>query len=318
MPGIHTTSEGILSRHRTIFQPSGTESSGYVLWSPYYISNALPSIGFPQSACIYFQSNTPNIGPTNTQALPAYTNNGGGVTGSTLFPGASVFVSGPTVADFRLVSACMRMTYTGTMTNSSGTIAFIENLAPEAIFNAGVPNQTISVDLLIQNCQKYNRLGIETEEVIFRQDPKLSSEFHGDSISPIDLGAVTTRISNQSEEAQRAQPTFFGFAWKGQAANQLAFEFIQNIEWRPAAQSGIVAPVPTVVSMPNQVQIAQRTLDVRKPGWSTSARRAVRGLNSALDVAQMAFTGIERASTMASRYGPIAARWAARTAPMLL
>lgn len=317
LPGIHTTSEGILSRHRTINQPTGTETSGYVLWCPYYVSNTLPSVGPRQSACVYFQTNTPAIGPTNTVATPAFTV-APTTSGTTLFPGASTFVTGSTCADFRLVSACMRLTYTGPMTASAGTLAFIENLAPEAIFNTGVAGQVISVDQLIQNCQKYNRLGIETEEIIYRQDSQLSSEFHGDTISPLDLGDATIRATNQSEEAQRAQPTFFGFAWKGQAANQLSFEFIQNIEWRPAAQSGIVAPVPTVVAPPNQVTLAQKALDVHRPGWSTSAKGFVRGMNHALDIAQMAFTGVERASKMVSRYGPPAARWAARTAPMLL
>lgn len=314
-PGLHTSSEGILSRHKTVYTPTGAETSGYMLWSPYYSTNTAPVTGFAQATTIYYQNNASNVGPVNTLAQPAYTGTGGvTVTGLPITAGAAPFVLGQTCADFRLLSACMKVTYTGTMTNSQGTIAFIENLAPEAIFNTGVVGSTVAVDQLIQNSSKYQRFGISTEEVIFRPDPELSSEFHGDSISPIDLGAAAARLTQQSEEANRSQPTFFGFAWKGQAANTLVFEFVQNIEWRPSTQSGLVASTPTIVSPPNQMYHALQHLDSHMEGWTTTASRRVSQMSKALSIAEQAFTGASKVA----KYGKPVVNWALRAAPMLI
>lgn len=309
-PGLHTTSEGILSRHKTVYSPSGTETSGYILWSPYYASNS--SASPQQASCIYFQTSTSGTGPVNSVAIPAY--NGGVGAGLYLAAGAAPFVIGSTCADFRLLSACLKATYTGAMTSASGMIGFVENLAPEAIFNTGVAGFTVSPDQLLQNCSKFQRFGISTEEIVFRPDPELSSQFKGDTISPIDLGAAGVRTTVQSAESFRVQPTFFGFVWKGQAANTITFEFIQNIEWRPATQSGIVASTPTVVAPPNQMYHALQHLDAKMEGWTTSATKRISQITKAAAIAEQAFTGMKKVS----RYARPAITWAARTAPMLL
>jgi hypothetical protein len=284
VPGLHTTDEGILGRLKTSFSTSYNLTNGYVLWAPHYVGEA----NGPDARVnlIFFTTSTPNIGPLNTTVDPYGSGpNGNSPEAIALSVGASAFVMSTTVSDFRLLSACMRVMYTGSMQSSAGVIALLENVPADTLLLGDAGNPA-SVTQLFSMSSKTKRIGVDVNEVIYRPNSSISGTFKSDRDSVFHVG--NSAVTALTSESLRFSPTMFGFAWQGLDSSQLLFEFIQNIEWRPESSSGYVQTIPRQLSQPGLVPKVLKYLDDNFPGWTTSLKHATSyGARAAIS----AFTG---------------------------
>jgi hypothetical protein len=214
------------------------------------------------------------------------------VSGSLSDP-ASFFVDSSICADSRLISACMRMTYTGALQNSSGQMGFIENLPLHSILEGGVGGVPCNVNELFQHAPHTCRLGIDTAEVIFAPDSRTAEIFTQES----DGAMENTEPANPTtitQEADTLNPRVFGFVWRGLDMPigedaKLSFELIKNSEWRPEASSGL--PEVTIKHMgPSKIQPALTGLDSKFPGWTRKVSMAAGSVAS--QISKAAFAGV--------------------------
>jgi hypothetical protein len=285
--GFASTAEGLLGRLKTTYSPETANSFGYMLWCPHYVgTQVVGSVG--SANCIAFTANSSSSAPTNAVPPAAF---GGGAdiaatNGFSPLVGATNFVKSSTVSDFRLVSACMKATYTGAMQDSQGMLAYIENVPADTLLlgNAGSP---ASIDSILNLATKVGRFGVDSHEVIFRPDQTIADTFKSDSHAVYHLvgGSQTTMTA----EAQRFSPTMCGFVWIGVPTSDITFQFIQNIEWRPDAGSGYALTTPRQLRPPGYGSMVLKWLDDHYPGWTTSAKMAA---SAGARAAIRAFTGV--------------------------
>lgn len=262
-PGFHSTSQGILSRFKT--QKSvGSLSSGYIIWSPHYADGTTS-----RHNCFEWNHADSAIDPSNSIANP-YGN--GGSSAQSLNVGANTFVSGQSCADFRLMTACMKLTYTGSISDCQGMVCRISNIPADTILHGNSANDPISVNDLFTMSSDVQRLSLDTMEQRFRPDLSIADQFKGSHDSVIYVPGGTP--STLTAEAKRFDPTFFGFAWKGIAPDSLNVSFTQNIEWRPDGASGIVAIPAKQVHDAGYLADNIFFLDRYMPGWEWAAKAA--------------------------------------------
>jgi len=280
VPGFNGTDEGILSRLKTTLSSSSTNTNGYVLWCPVYVG------GNTKLACVFHATTTPSTTTVNTVAAPLGT---GGTSGLALDVGATSFVTSSTVSDFRLVSACIRATYTGALQDSAGLLACIENLPVDTfLLGQASLDAAASVDDLFALSAKVKRFGPDSHEIRYRNTG--AESFKLDSFGAMVIGAPGVARSTLSAESQRFAPTMFGFAWKGVPASQISFDFIQNIEWRPETRAGFVSVVPRQLNPPGYAHRVMAWLDKHHPGWTTAARKTAS--SAVLRLATSVFSGV--------------------------
>jgi hypothetical protein len=286
IPGFNGTDEGILSRLKTSFQTasSNTGTNGYVLWCPTYVNTA------ETINCFIYVTADSSVKLANTVADPLGT---GTTSGNTLAVGASTFVGTATVSDFRLISACIRATYTGALQDSSGLLAHVQNLPVDTVLlgQASI-DQCASVDDIFALSSEVERFGVETHETRYRPNGAALEVFKQDASAVYDLGVAGTSRTTMTNESKRFAPVFFGFAWKGIRASDIALDFVQNIEWRPETRAGFVSVVPRQMNPVGYKGQVTAWLDQHYPGWATAAASHAR--NAALRLATSVFTGIPR------------------------
>lgn len=281
IPGMFSSDEGMLTRLKSAQNGTGAGTSGYFLWFPRYVGDAVNG----SANCIFFSNTDSSVAPLNTSAFP-YADNDGSATNGTMFDtGASAFVQSDTVSDFRTVSACMKTTYTGAMTDSKGMVATITNVSVDALLR-GNSDAPLSVDQLFAMSADVHRLGVDTQEVRYRPDPQLN-DFTNDRTSAYDVGSGATTA--MSHDSARFFPTCIGFAWIGVDTSSLNFQFVQNIEWRPDALVGINTVVPRMLSDPGHTGRVLRWLDNNIPSWQSAGKRL---LGYGLRTAVTALTGV--------------------------
>ena len=282
-PGLLSTDEGILAKLKTTLTPGTAYTSGYVIWCPHYAGDKANN----KVQCVGYVTNLSNTGATNTVPLPAFAGTWGDNNGTAINVGATSFVQSSTVSDFRLISSCMRVGYTGQMTASAGQIAYIENLSADTALlgNGGSP---CSVDQLFNLSSHVERLGVDMHENKYRPNSTIVSTFKSDRDAVYSVGDGAS-VTSATSESLRFSPTFFGFAWKGAASDSLFFEFYQNIEWRPEVGSGYVSSVPRQLKPAGYLDTVLKYLDDNYPGWTTSAIKGSSFI--AGKVARMAFAG---------------------------
>jgi hypothetical protein len=281
--GLYGDTSGILGRFKTSTGPSETTTTGFLLWNPagWAGSNGI--------SCVFFTSASNSTRPTNTVADPAFA--GTAARGYYVLAGASNFIATDQCADFRTVSACMRLNYTGKTSDTSGRIAYIENLSPRALLTGGTGGTPLCVADLFQQASKTSRTSLDTMEVTFRPSPETSGVFKNSSNYSFNKGSVNATTTTLSEEAVRFGNSFVGFAWDGVPSNNLLFEFIQNIEWRPETVYGYTTPVPES-SGPSLVSSVLTSLDTYFPGWTTTLMSA--GKSLVAQTASRALAGTSR------------------------
>jgi len=272
VPGLHSTSEGILSRFQTFTDLGATETNGYILWCPHYVSKT----STVHETCFAWQNADASVEPFNTVTIPYGVSNAG--TALALNVGASSFVSTNTCADFRLLSACMKLTYTGAINAAAGLVAPITGIPVDTLLQGSSTGRPISVDHLFSLCDDVKRMSLDTIEVRHRPDQALVDSFKSDDDAIITKGVSATNASTLSSEAKRFNPTVFGFAWKGVPAATLTASFVQNIEWRPDGPSGIVMPPPRQLHAPGYSAKLLKYLDDNFDGWQSASMGFVKSI----------------------------------------
>lgn len=268
-PGFHSSSEGILARCKTVFNPANTETSGFILWCPTYASRNEEN---ESANMLYFSRSDHSNTVNNSTANPlGCGSDEWSPNGYNIPVGASSFVDGDSVLDARCIGACLRMNYTGRMDECAGMIAFVENLPADCLFENTAP----SINHILQNAQATSRFGIDTKEVLWRPDPS-NNKFKSSEEGTYIRGEPGAAPSAVSQETEVFSPVYIGFVWSGvSSCNDLSFEFYQNIEWRPETATGFVAEVPRTLHETGYIEKVVKYLDDRHPGWSRRIKDTV-------------------------------------------
>lgn len=263
--GSYGTEDGMAGKYKAIVSGSSTATSGMILWCPTGNTNigASPSV----TSCFIFVNNNPGATPYNTSVEAWGMNpNPESNNGASLPMGANVFINGTALSDYRTLSACMRMIYTGTVSAAAGRVAYLEGI-PATTVLTGAGGNPLSVNNAFSFASKTHRLSLESMEVTWRPNEETSKYFRSDKESVFSRAAGAATVITPG--AARFGDTFFGFAWDGIPYNQLQFETYQAIEWRPDANVGYTMPVPRAPGKPI-VNRAVEWLDKNAEGWSTN------------------------------------------------
>jgi hypothetical protein len=306
VPGLYGPQEGMLSRFsKSLSNPGYLEATaGFVLWSPDYAcvpddSHPGPHI-YGASNVIIFSTTHPGNSPVNTVAVPAYSHDGNStpfdpavaIGGSSFADPAGEFLLGTTAMDARNLASCLSLTYTGTMTESAGQVAFLENIPNTLMVRGGTSGGPPTVDQLFNYSTKKMRLGTDTMQIVSRTAEN-SDTFRIGTMSPIRVGDELVNATDIFVDGTIQQPEWFGFAWRGlptNAAQPMYFDFIKMLEWRPQAVIGLTHAPPVTINPTRMDVKATQHLDVHAPGWSTTVVDGVATVVGKLS--QAAITGV--------------------------
>jgi hypothetical protein len=147
----------------------------------------------------------------------------------------------------------------------------ITGLSVDTLLKGSATGGPISVNDLFALSSSLERLPLETSEVRYRPCDSVAEAYKSDDDSLINKGTPASTISTLTEESKRFHPTLYGFAWKDVPATSLAVSFIQNIEWRPDGQSGIVNPPIVQLHDPGYLPKLLHMMDAAYPGWQGAA-----------------------------------------------
>lgn len=266
VPGIYGSQYGMLTRNVQRFTPSvgnvgaaSSATSGFIVWFPNSHCNALPGVG-GEVNCVFFGNSNPDASPQllNYGFETAATN----LTAKSIADPSYQFMNTDIAMDARTLSACMRVTYTGTTATAKGVIMPLMNIPQAALLigdNAGTPASTTN---LSRYSVKQFR-AVDTVEVLHR--PAVS-DFQREGIGAFqnNFGGNTV-TSNYSE---RSNALGIGFAFYNVTSlSDYLFNFYKNIEWRPEPVSGFANIVPRGIDNPSNLSRALAYLDSVMPNW---------------------------------------------------
>jgi hypothetical protein len=287
--GFYGSAEGFVQRFKTTFTIDDTSGGhGMVLWDPFL---ATVSDGTHGNAFAY-SDNAASDSPTNSVAAPLGTTNYYDNSGEFLQVAAGAFIDSTSCSQFRVISACMRMTYTGPVLSAAGMLAYLEEIPAELLIEGDGTN-AISTSEAFVLASKTERFGIETREITSRPSER-SRIWKTDRESPFTVGTAGTSATYASNEALRMGSTLSGFAWTGidTTSSPLQIEFIQVVEWKPKATLGFVQPIPKQITPPGFYETVLGYLDSKYPGWTTTLGRVAS--HAGAKIANAAFTGVDR------------------------
>jgi len=290
-PGLYGSTQGLLARLKASTNNSAGTSgaNGFVLWAPDFSNSGTQSGG---GNILCFCSDNSSDVPTNTATIPFASGNdwsaGGG--GFSIMDPAHALLSGDTARDARTMSACMKMTYFGRLTNSAGQVAFIDNSSIANLLRGAGGDTVPSVDEWFRSSNDVRRIGLDTFENVWR--PTTGSDiFRGGEDQCVNIGVIGGYNTTEAEVSRVVPPTLFGFAWRGvySTDTNLAFEFIKNIEWRPEVASGL-STLGIHSSGPSHASTTLAILDHHNPSWTHRIVQSVEGGASA--IVRAAWTGV--------------------------
>jgi hypothetical protein len=308
-PGIYGDQEGLMARLRSSEQASLVTAlnCGYVIWFPDYHNEATDvgsAVNGPANLFVYSETDPSQIPLDNVTATPmGYEDSWTTKTTSKSLQGlpdpAAAFLATDMVQDARLLSACLSLTYTGKMQDSSGELCVIENFPVEALIasigSAGGIQQAPSVNQMFNYSTRNLRFGTDTHEVLSRPGDA-SHFFKGASDAVLDIQVTEPPFKSFIPDSTRAQaPRAIGFAWRGLTPDigdttPLTFTFTKNVEWRPKVISGLTHSDPLVMHPQPLAHKTAGFLDKKAPGWTS---RVTNGLASTAGrLANAAFTGV--------------------------
>lgn len=307
VPGLYGSSEGLLGRFKNNHQLF-SEPNGFFLWAPDFHNQGLSEVGppYPRGTNVwsYQTANTGSI-PTNTPTLPyGYGDLAASldVTTTSYADPAYSLVNSDLIQDARIVSACMQMTYYGSMKNSAGEVAFISNLPLDALLSGGPGDTPLTVDWLMNYATHKQRLGIDTLENVYRLNEQSSDKFK-------DTGdfAVSTPDGGSSEVDQVSStlaPRVFGFVWRSvQVGEGISFDLTKSIEWRAKPASGLTqshihrtgpSQVPRINAMIDRLEAAGHKVWERTKATAASLGSTL-AMNAYTGILNRAGTTLERA-----------------------
>lgn len=247
VPGLYGSSEGLLARLKTSRQPKPTDPAsrcGYVLWCPDYSDRRLNNAGDASQQGNLFEWNTefPSENPRNTTGLPYGSASTSASAGEafTLDDPAARLLESDIVADARVLSACMQMTYFGKLQDSAGEVGFISNLPVGEVLTGGIQGQPASVDDLMAFVTNKHRLGVDTLENVYRPNELSSQHFRSKDDTLLNVPLQGQGPTTVSQSTETLSPRLFGFVWRNVEPNAgLVFDFTKCIEWRAVPSSGL-------------------------------------------------------------------------------
>lgn len=329
IPGLYGSDEGMLARtKRSIrFDYGGNgATAGMFLWCPDYTNGY--DVPPTQSNIFKFSTTNSSTPIVNTAANGLGTGTASSASGHVTSDPANGLLRGDIVSDMRPLAACIQMQYIGSLRDSSGEIAYVQNLPVADLLYGGAGGGPLSVDNVFAYTTHKARFGLETYENVFKPSVENSSHFRdeNDSLLVLDTGVAATTVSDNVENFS---PTWIGFAWRGATAEApLTFDLIKNVEWRAEASAGL-GQTSASSTGPNHVNTVQRVIEKAQRGdhspWLRIAHSGRNVFNTAarsmLDLTSTEMGG--RATNAIGNYGKqkfleFAGRELALAAPMLL
>lgn len=273
VPGLYGSNAGYLARFHTNSGVQNVTSGtcGVVLWAPNY-----SNIGYVSgtSTCWNaFQAVTVSIDDPIIMS---------GVGGSTTGSGggmpdpAYAFASSATCAGTRCLGACIRFSYTGSVSNASGQISAVR--VPFAVIEEAVNGAVaLTPARLLQYATDTRRMPLDTMEVKWRPsaDDTFRSTAGGTSVLGDDpVVRFNTGVYTIGTKATQEQPYFIGFVWRGVTNSDgvlstIAYDLYKNVEWTPSVNSGLASQNSVQMADSGVAQRAVAYLDRAKPGWDT-------------------------------------------------
>lgn len=254
VPGTYDTSAGNLVRNKSEFEVpavsqgthGGPPTCGYCIWFPDFSNVAFDSLAPPSDGLIrgnlfFFSSPDPSEVPVNI-GVNKYGSGDPGTARQLNDPSAN-FVYSTSVSTARPIAACMEMLYSGTVLDSAGEVAYLENISVAELLGHGDPGSaafTPSVNAIMAMSVDKRRLGTEALENVARLNQHSSSIFRpfSDSATSTVFGDAAT-ISSETVSSTATDPRGFGFVWRhALPAAGITFTFTKCIEWKPDASSG--------------------------------------------------------------------------------
>lgn len=311
VPGLYGSSEGLLSRLKSEFAlpvipAQSTQTCGYFLWCPdFHLPGPLgPSNGYRSINVVAWYSGDPNQSPAN-DGIAGYAGLFGMdnpasnpmTTATGIMDPTYTLVKENLVADARVLNACLKITYTGKMTDAAGEVGFIQNLPASAILGSQTGVDNMSTPSTVNEVMRYTnirqRLGTDTLELVYELNELSSNHFRDtdDNLfqqdDPVATPAKGTRLS---DPADALSPRLFGFVWRNTLPGAgLSFEMTKSVEWRPAVGSGFTQ-VPIHTTGHSKVNDIKTTLS--KLGDRALIRVANGAQSLSSKIAKAAFTGI--------------------------
>jgi len=300
--GIYGSAEGLMARLKSSYSDvsNGTDTAGMLLWVPSYHCGVIATFNLIRYSFADSASK-----PINT-AANAMGNGASGVPGpqgQRLSDPANQLMNSDLVNDARTTAACIRLTYTGKVTESSGQIAWIDNYSTTDFLN-----QLPSVDNMFDRATKTARLGLDTYEVLFRPDEATgTARFRAGGANDPGFVLVPGGPTEQSRTMDALAPKIIGFAYRGCEAgiiDRLIYSLVKTVEWRPETGSGLTGVPPQDFLLPTTSNIVA-SIDRSSPGWS---KRIASGASAASKAITSAWSGLS------SDNQATVAQFAARTA----
>lgn len=300
--GIYGSAEGLMARLKSSYSDvsNGTDTAGMLLWVPSYhcgVNQAFNLIRYS-----FAESATKPVNTANS-AMGKGVTGIPGPQGQRLADPATQLVNSDLVNDARTTAACIRLTYTGKVTESSGQIAWIDNYSTTDFLN-----QLPSVDNMFDRATKTARLGLDTYEVLFRPDEATgTARFRAGAANDPGFLLVSGGPTEQSRTMDALAPKIIGFAYRGCEAgiiDRLIYSLVKTVEWRPETGSGLTGVPPQDFLLPTTSNIVA-SIDKSSPGWS---KRIASGASAASRAITSAWSGLS------SDNQATVAQFAARTA----
>jgi hypothetical protein len=302
-PGIHGSDQGLLARTISYSANTSGAAQGYCIWFPSFTNNpdaADEGAGSILTNIFTFCPAAPSTAPAPLNFGFAADWSGGNNTAASLPDPAYGLVGNNMCADARTISACMSMTYTGKMQDSSGSFAFVNNIPFTTLYGNGTADRTpanpsyiapATIDDLFVYAGHASRLGTDTLENIHvnvRDDPKFYSSDEGFEMVSADYPVQTSGVHTQDH-------TGFGFVWRGLSLGtgnpnaNLTFGFTKNLEWRATPILGM-ANVPPKMEGPSKIPLVTRALQAVDPLFNNRLKDGSSTLGSL--VSKAAQTGV--------------------------
>lgn len=263
--------------------------------------------------CFLWQSSDPQIRPLNSTAVydplllqnpPIYglaRSTGAQWTSAQYIPDpASGFAAGTVCEDARLLSSCIRMTYTGRQSDAAGIICPIRNLSLTDLIQRNdstgdFSGKGLSVSDLFKLSAVQERLGTTVHEIRSRDSDNELDEWqtiYDPAVYPGSYLATQNSITTMDPAIQPREPACYGFAWRDVEAAQFTkmyIELYKNFEWRPKSTAGISLPVEERISTVSNVPKAMQYLDRIKHGWDIAKPVISEGMEMAAAIQGMVY-----------------------------
>jgi len=270
VPGLYGANSGLLARFRSqlAFPEQFRAQSftyGYILWFPSLHNNATSDSNVRGSLYIF---GSPDAG-TNPTLLNYGVNNASVGSAQTLADPAFAFVDSDLCADARTLSACLKLTYTGSQSGCKGLVAPLTNVPLSVVLQGGSGGSPPKISELLNYTTVQGR-PLDDHEAVWRPDPS-DNTYKPTAVPLIQSVSGTNSLFYASIEPR--PPTAIGFVFYN--VSQLTdfnISAFKNIEWRPEPFSGLTAQAPSGSDNPGVIAKAVSLLDNNFPGWQTKVK----------------------------------------------